>query len=122
LHRLELEVVDHELDATELDEALVRLGRQLRDLDIDGMQRASGGPAPPGAKGDFVEVATLLVAITDSQALAAIVRTVRSWLGGSRGPRRVRLTLDGDELEVYGLSSDAQDQLIRAWLSRHRAR
>jgi hypothetical protein len=34
----------------------------------------------------------------------------------------VRLELDGDELEVNGISSRRQDQLIKMWLDRHAGR
>jgi hypothetical protein len=44
---------------------------------------------------------------------------VRDWLG-RRPERTIELTLDGDTLKLSGASPDQQDQLVRAFLDRHR--
>jgi hypothetical protein len=118
--RVALQVLDDELDDDQLDEATGRLSRLVRELDVDDIRRGSGGSAPAGAKGSATDIATLLVGLSDSRALSAVVGTVRGWLGVSRGSRRVRLSVDGDELEVDGLSSEEQKDLIRSWLHRHK--
>jgi hypothetical protein len=49
------------------------------------------------------------------------VAAVRSWLGGS-GQRTVKLEMDGDLLELTGVSSKEQRRLTDEWLRRHAAR
>lgn len=55
---------------------------------------------------------------TSPELLASIIAGVRSWLGRNR-VRSVKLTLDGDALEVSGVSSAEQDRLIDLWVARH---
>jgi hypothetical protein len=56
--------------------------------------------------------------VASAEALAGIIGGVRSWLGRNR-VRSVKLTLDGDTLEVTGVSSAEQDRLIEMWVTRH---
>jgi hypothetical protein len=50
--------------------------------------------------------------------LASIVEGVRSWLQ-RQSARSVKLTLDGDSLEVTGVSSEEQDRLVELWIARN---
>jgi hypothetical protein len=43
---------------------------------------------------------------------------VQSWLSSS-GDRSVKLELDGDVLEVTGITRGDQRELIRTWIDRH---
>ncbi|MBA2425721.1 MAG: hypothetical protein H0V60_01410 [Actinobacteria bacterium] len=43
---------------------------------------------------------------------------IQKWVAG-KGSRSVKLELDGDALEVTGLSSADQQRLITAWIERH---
>jgi hypothetical protein len=52
--------------------------------------------------------------------LGAVVDTVQSWLA-RLGSRSVKLELDGDVLEVTGVSAQQQGDLIRTWVERHAA-
>ena len=82
---------------------------------------ARGGGPPPGTKA--VEVAALgalIVGVAKSQVLVNVVAAVRSWLGGQQ-QRSVRLELDGDVLELTGVSSKEQRRLADEWLQRHDA-
>jgi len=47
-----------------------------------------------------------------------VLEAVRSWLAGS--PQRgIKLELDGDVLELSGVSSKEQRRLTDEWLRRH---
>lgn len=107
-------------DAEELDELVGQLRRELLELDVESVDRARGGPAPKGARAvDVLALGTLLVSVVDPAAvLPAVVAAVEAWLRG-RGQRSVKLELDGDVLEVAGLSSRDQRRLIDGWLARH---
>ena len=107
-------------DAEELDELVGQLRRELLELDVESVDRARGGPAPRGARAvDVLALGTLLVSLVDpATVLPAVVAAVEAWLRG-RGQRSVKLELDGDVLEVTGLSSRDQRRLIDGWLARH---
>jgi hypothetical protein len=112
--------LEAESDAEELAELTARLQRQLRQLDVDAVDRPSEGPAPAGAKGpELLALGTLLVTLTKSAGgLTAVAKTVQTWLSGQRG-RTVKLQLDGDTIELTGASSRDQDRLVEAWIERH---
>jgi hypothetical protein len=120
---LSVEVRDPDADDAELDELAGRLRGVLLDLDVDDVERAPGGPVPDGAKAaGLAEIATLIVTLGNAAGgLAALVGAVRGWLGANE-TRTVKLELDGDSLEVTGLSKPEQERLISEWLSRQAAR
>jgi hypothetical protein len=104
-------------------EELERLARSLRaellELDVDAVEPVSEA-APDGSRAvDALVVGALVVRLVrTSAALAAVVRTVRGWLG-PHGDRRVRLELDGDVLELSGASDAERERLVSAWIERH---
>jgi hypothetical protein len=112
--------VGPDTDADELAQLAGRLRAELLDLDVDAVRRPTRGEAPEDAKGaGLLAAGELLVGLVASpEVLASIIDTVRSWLGRSR-VRSVKLTLDGDALEVSGVSSAEQERLINLWTSRH---
>jgi hypothetical protein len=114
-----VEVRDPDADEEDLDELAARLRRVLLDLDVDGVERAPGPAVPDGAKAaGLAEIATLLVTLGNAAGgLGALVGAIRGWLGSSE-TRSVKLELDGDSLEVTGLSQPEQERLIAEWLAR----
>ena len=60
----------------------------------------------------------LVVRFADSGVLQLLVSSVRSWLGRQHH-RSIKLTLDGDSLELTGMSSAEQERLIDLWVNRH---
>jgi hypothetical protein len=109
-----------EADAAELDELAVHLRGQLLELDIEGADRATAGQAPPGARaGDILLAGALTVMLVQSSGLlTALVETVQSWVSRSDG-RSVKLEIDGDVLEVTGITRTDQRELIETWIDRH---
>jgi hypothetical protein len=107
-------------DAEELEELVAQLRRELLELDVESVDRARGGPAPRGARAvDVLALGTLLVSLADpATVLPSVVAAVQVWSSG-RSQRSVKLELDGDVLEVTGLSSGDQRRLIDGWLDRH---
>lgn len=112
--------LESESDAEELADLTARLQRQLRQLEVDAVERPSEGPAPSGAKGpELLALGTLLVTLTKSAGgLTAVAKTVQTWLTGQHG-RTVKLQLDGDTIELTGASSRDQERLVDAWIERH---
>jgi hypothetical protein len=108
------------------DEDLGALTAQLRfellELDVEGVDHVVVGEAPPGSKGlEPLAIGALLVRLAKSApVLAGIGATVQSWLSRRSG-RKIRLSIDGDEIEVTDLSAADQRRLMEIWIARHQA-
>ncbi|MGH3684850.1 MAG: hypothetical protein ACRDRU_18525 [Pseudonocardiaceae bacterium] len=111
---------DPEADAAELAELAVGLREWLLELDIESADSLTAGQAPPGTRaGEIVVAGALTVMLTLSKKLlTALTETVQSWVC-ALGGRSVKLEIDGDVLEVTGITRDDQRELIEAWISRH---
>ena len=107
-------------DAEELAQLTNRLRDELLGLDVDAVYAASGGQAPDSSKGvDLLAAGGLVVRFVLRQdLLQSIIDGVRSWLGRQHA-RSIKLTLDGDSLELTGVSSAEQDRLVELWVMRH---
>jgi hypothetical protein len=107
-------------DAEELAQLAERLRGELLDLDVYAVGRPARADSPWDAKGaGLLAAGELVVGLAASpMVLASVIDAVRSWLGRTR-VRTVKLTLDGDTLEVSGVRSAEQDRLIELWVSRH---
>jgi hypothetical protein len=107
-------------DDQELDEMTTRLRRQLLDLDVDRVERPSAGPAPPGTRAvEIAAVGALLVSMyQSSKVLSSVTGALRSFAARGQA-RRVKITLDGDSIELTGAADEAQQRLIDLWLERH---
>jgi hypothetical protein len=109
-------------DDEEVAEATPQLRRELLDLDVDSVDLPTAGQPPPGTRGvELAALGALLVSVTQSQLLAPVLAAVRSWLGGSP-QRSIKLELEGDTLELTGISSTEQRRLVDEWLQRHTPR
>ena len=109
-------------DSEEVAEATLQLRRELLDLDVEAVEVPSAGEPPPGTRAvELAALGALVVTVAQSNLLAPIVATVRSWLAG-QPQRSIKLELDGDVLELSGLSSKDQQRLAEEWLRRHESR
>ena len=115
-------VVGPDGDAEEIAEATLGLRRELLDLDVDVVVVPGAGEPPPGSRAvDVAALGALLVHLADPEVLAGVVAAVRGWLSGS-SRRSIKLELDGDVLELRGVSSQEQRRLTDEWLARHASR
>ena len=107
-------------DAEELAQLTNRLRDELLGLDVDTVYSACGGEAPDSSKGiDLLAAGRLVVKfVLRHDLLQSIIDSVRSWLGRQHA-RSIKLTLDGDSLELTGVSSAEQDRLVELWVMRH---
>jgi hypothetical protein len=101
----------------DLDAAVLQLRRELVELDVIGVRRTPGPPAPDGARAiDGPLLGALLVTASDG-ALPALVQA----LSRRSADRSVRLQLGDDAIELTGASDETQRELVDAFLARHRA-
>lgn len=111
---------DSEADADELAELAVGLRERLLELDVESADPATAGQAPPGTRAGeiFIAGALTVVLALSKQLLTALTETVQSWVSLSGG-RSVKLEIDGDVLEVTGITRADQRALIQVWIDRH---
>ena len=107
-------------DAEELALLTNRLRLEPLGLDVEAVYWASGGQAPDSSKGVGPLAAAGLVVqfVLRQDLLQSIIDGVRSWLGRQHA-RSIKLTLDGDSLELTGVTSAEQDRLVELWVTRH---
>ena len=117
--RLDL-MLGEDAGAEELDAATAGLLRELRELDVDSVERPSGGPAPEGSRA--IEVAALgaLVVKLGGAAVGPLARVLQEWLARRSG-RTVKLTLGADSIEISGGSARYQRELIETFLAARTA-
>jgi hypothetical protein len=108
-------------DAEETELLGRSLRRELRSLDVDDVAAVPAGEAPPGSKGIDAAAATELIVTLSASGgvLAMVVGTVKDWLGRRTGGHRIKLTVDGDTLELDGASPAERAQLIETFVRRH---
>jgi hypothetical protein len=119
--RLELDFAT-DSDAEELEQSTVRLYRRLRESQVESVARAPGGTAPDGTRAvDPASIGVLLVTLVKSApGLKSLVTTV--WQAMPRDqPRKVKLKIGTDTLELSNASAEQQQQLIDSWVARHAA-
>lgn len=107
-------------DDDEVLNLVSRLSDELQEFGLHAVPAAKSEHAPSDSKGSgAVASGELIVALIGSGGVSgAIVQAINLWL--QRQPARsVKLTLDGDALEITGASSEVQDQLVANWLRRH---
>jgi|Tabmets5t2r1_1033131.scaffolds.fasta_scaffold131705_1 hypothetical protein len=106
-------------DAEQVAEATLGLRRELLDLDVDAVELPRGGEPPPGTRAvELAALGALVVTFAQSGMLTPVVAAIQGWLGRSQ-QRSVKLELDGDVLELTGVSSRDQQRLVDEWLRRH---
>lgn len=120
---LQIEVLDPTADDEELETRVETLRQDLLALDVDSVSRVSAGDAPAGSKGlDPAAIGAILVALKGSVELAnQVVSAVRSWLhrgGGSKESTQVvKLTMNGQTLELSAATTAQQAQLVEAFVA-----
>ena len=108
-------------DESDVERAALRLRDELRTLAVDDVSPVASGQAPDGTRAPSVaDVGALLVSLGPSvQLLTTLVRTTRDWLARGTTPHTVRLTIDGDALELGAATSEQQDRLVDEWVRTH---
>jgi hypothetical protein len=115
--KVELSAGD-EAGAEEQDELTRALREELLELDVQDVERPAGIVAPEGARaGEVIALSTLLVTLGQG-ALGIVTSAIGRWVGRRDG-RSVTLELDGDRIELGGVSVEDQRRLIETFVARH---
>ncbi|HET7432252.1 MAG TPA: hypothetical protein VFJ89_12160 [Nocardioides sp.] len=107
----------------EVEEQTQGLRRELLDLEeVGAVGRASAGEAPPGSRAvDVAALGALIVAVEPTiTALSHVVSVVRDWLshrGGPAGGGSVKITVNGQSIELSAATADQQHELVDEFIS-----
>jgi ferric-dicitrate binding protein FerR (iron transport regulator) len=109
-----------DFEAAEPEAAVSQLRRELLELEMDAVERPPAEQPPPGPRAvEAAALGTLLVA-AGRGAIGVVVRlrTLQAWVA-RRSSRTVKLTLDGDSIELMNASSRAQRRLTESVVAHH---
>jgi len=107
-----------EADKEEQAQLAQRLRDNLLELDVDTVEQVRTGTAPAGAKGDPLSLTTLAVTLAP-MVLTEVMKALQGWL--SRHDRAsVSVEAGGEKIVVTGSPSKEQQQLIEAFVNRHK--
>ena len=108
-------------DPDERDRLARQLRAELRDLDLDAITDADCRDAPPGAKGvELGEWGMWLVTLSASGGvLTSLISVAKDWLDRHGKGNRIKITIDGDTLELDEASAVEQAALLTAFVQRH---
>lgn len=97
--------------------AVASLLADLRSISgVTARREVLHGDSVEGAKGPLEEV--VLVIATSTPVIASVVSVIRSWMARQKG-RHLTLEIDGDRIEVVGLTTKAQTEAVNAFIARH---
>jgi hypothetical protein len=106
-----------ETDEGELSQLTSQLRRRLLELDVESVESPLTTAPPRTRSGNSALVGVLLVTVTPA-LLRGAVAVVHDWLARSQA-RSVKMQLDGDTLELTGISAEDQQRMIASFLDRH---
>jgi len=103
-------------DADELDQLTRMLRAELLELDVEDVEFIPEDHVPEGAKGfGLVAAGALIVNLVHAGALTGVVSAVKAWASRDAG-RSAKLVIDSESIELKGVSSVQQDELIEQWV------
>lgn len=117
--QLILEIVEEGADREQLEEGALKLRKALLEMHVlSTFPQISVPDQAKGAAGIETAGALIVMLSQSPEVLAAIVNGVVGWVG-RQTRRSVKLTIEGDSIEVTAISSTEQKRLIELFLRRH---
>ncbi|MET8114344.1 hypothetical protein ACWG5P_26735 [Streptomyces prasinus] len=98
------------------------LREELLQLDVEDVRSVPAGEVPPGARvGEAAMIGSLLVSLGGAATgLGQVVAVIRDWWGRCHDARpSLRLTLDGDVLELSEATDDQVTEAFDLFVRRH---
>lgn len=115
-------VVEEGSDDARLEELALLLRQELLTLDVRAVEPYREGETPEGTRGPGLAAIAGVLSVSlqpGLQVLGTVVSVVRDWLRRSGSGRTVKVTIDGDTIELSGASDAVQQQLVDAWVRKH---
>ncbi len=115
-------VLEEGSDDARLEELALVLRQELLALDVRAVEPYREGEVPDGTRGPGLAAIAGVLSVSlqpGLQVLGSVVSVVRDWLRRSGGGRTVKVTIEGDTIELSGASDAVQQQLVDAWVRKH---
>jgi len=111
---------DAAADDAETAELRYHVRSMLAEHEFDVTDQPPQAAVPTGAKaGDPAAVSSLVVVLAASGGvLTTLIGALQAWLVRSSA-RHVVVEIDGDRLELTGVTGEERKRLMAAWLDRH---
>jgi hypothetical protein len=111
---LRIDIDDQGSEAEDLATQTAKLRRTLLELDVDDVRHVTAGPAPDGTRAvDVLAVGSLLVALAKApQLVSSMAQVLSAWVS-TRNGRSVTVEIDGNRLELTGVTRDDQQRMMR---------
>jgi len=111
---------DADADAEDVERLARQLRTELRSLDVDGVSAVGSQEAPQGAKGVGAAMTEWLVTLSSGGGVfVTLIATVKDWLGRRTEEHKIKVTIDGDTLELSRATPVEQAELIQTFVRRH---
>jgi hypothetical protein len=109
------------IDPESVDRLCRQLRNELRSLDVEVVAPPGPEAAQPGARGGGVSSLTewLVTTGTGGGVFARVVATIRNWLGRRAAGHKVTVTVDGDTLELSGVTPVERAEVVETFVRRH---
>ncbi|MEV3991616.1 hypothetical protein AB0J57_22165 [Streptomyces sp. NPDC049837] len=123
-NQLQIHLFEEGTDPERIDRMTGHLRRELLELDVDNVETLPAEEIPPGARAfGPMEIGALLVTIGQSAtAIRQVVGVLHGWWSRFQEARpSLRLTMDGDVLEVSEASPDQVADAFEAFIKKHSA-
>jgi hypothetical protein len=101
-------------DARELDELTRMLSNELRQVDVQSVERVAEGHAPRGSKGDPFTIGWLAVTLTPIVA-TRVFDILVDWTKRAR-ERTIKVSLGQATIELSGATADESRKILNKWL------
>lgn len=113
---------EEDLDSEDVHDLTTKLREQLLELgDIETVNFKAAEQVPEHTKdGGAVSLGALIVTLAASGGVfTSLIGMLQAWLT-THERRSVVLEIDGDKVEVKGITSKEQKKLIDVWINRHK--
>jgi len=102
-------------DEFETDHAMRSLRQELLEVDVDSADFSSSS-SPPLAKGDAISIGELVVVLSNSAIITAMIDLIRTWVA-RRKRTKVIITYKGRSLEISDLDARESQKVIDAFVA-----
>lgn len=118
-----IELTEADAEAEVLEQLTYGLRDEILETPVDSVAMPTVGEAPEGSRAlGVAAIGALVVSLGGSaEGLEKLLGVVRSWFNRKPAARTLKITMDGDVLELSAATLDQQQQLIDAFLKRSSA-